>query len=65
VPKILKNFRGTFVFSLLCIIAMIVLAKASFVPWDWKITDFVAILPLACVAGSHLLLPIVLNPALM
>jgi len=44
---------------------MICLAKASFVPWDWRITDFVAILPLACVAGSHMLLPIVLNPALM
>jgi hypothetical protein len=65
VPKILKNFKWTFCFSILCMAAMIILAKGQFIPWDWRITDFVAILPLACVAASHLLLPIVLNPALM
>ncbi|KAF4124458.1 hypothetical protein GMORB2_5124 [Geosmithia morbida] len=65
VPKVLKKFKGSIVFSLLSIIAMIVLAVAPFVPHDWKITDFVAILPMATVAASHFLLPLALNPALM
>lgn len=53
------------IFSMTFIVGMIVLAVASFVPYDWRITDFVAILPMATVAGSHMLLPIALNPALM
>ncbi len=52
-------------FSIVSIVAMIILAVASFVPVDWRITDFVAILPMATVAASHLLLPLALNPALM
>lgn len=51
--------------SLLAIIGVIILATADFVPHDWRITDFVAILPMVTVAGSHLLLPLALNPALM
>lgn len=66
VPKVLRRFKISFAFSLLAIIAMVVLATgSSFVPHDWMIKDFVAILPMATVAGSHMLLPIVLNPALM
>ena len=53
------------IFSLIFIIGMILLAQAPFVPYDWQIKDFVAILPMAMVCGSHLLLPIALNPALM
>jgi hypothetical protein len=64
-PKIIKSFRVSMLFSLAGIAGMIILAKASFVPWDWKITDFVAVLPMATVTVSHLLLPIALNPALM
>ena len=52
-------------FSTACIAGMIVLAVGPFIPYDWKITDFVAILPLATVSASHLLLPLALNPALM
>lgn len=44
---------------------MIILATAPFVPHDWRIKDFVAILPMATVSASHLLLPLALNPALM
>lgn len=51
--------------SLLFIVAVIILAIAPFVPYDWQITDFVAILPMVTVAASHLLLPLALNPALM
>lgn len=53
------------IFSLTTIVVMIILAVAPFVPYGWNITDFVAILPMATVAVSHMLLPIALNPALM
>lgn len=53
------------IFSLLFIVGMIILAQAPFVPYDWRINDFVAILPMATVAASHFLLPLALNPALM
>lgn len=53
------------IFSLTAIIVMIVMAVAPFIPEGWRITDFVAILPMATVAASHMLLPIALNPALM
>ncbi len=52
-------------FASLSIAGMIILAVAPFIPHDWRITDFVAILPMATVAASHLLLPLALNPALM
>jgi hypothetical protein len=65
VPKVLRRFKFSFGFAIIGIIGMIVLATASFVPPDWQIKDFVAILPMATVTVSHLLLPIALNPALM
>ena len=52
-------------FSLFFIVAIVIMAKAPFIPYDWRITDFVAILPMSTVAASHLLLPLALNPALM
>ena len=65
VPKVLSKFKWSMFFSLFSIVAMIVLATATFIPPDWMIKDFVAILPMATVTASHMLLPIVLNPALM
>ncbi|RDA95367.1 hypothetical protein CP533_3542 [Ophiocordyceps camponoti-saundersi (nom. inval.)] len=65
VPKVLKKFKFSMLFSLIFIIAIIVLAVAPFIPHDWRITDFVAILPMATVSASHFLLPLALNPALM
>ncbi|KLU83066.1 hypothetical protein MAPG_02133 [Magnaporthiopsis poae ATCC 64411] len=65
VPKVLKKFKFSMLFASVFIAGMIILAVAPFVPYDWKITDFVAILPMATVAASHLLLPLALNPALM
>ncbi len=65
VPKVLKKFKFSIAFASLGIAGMIIMAKASFVPYDWRITDFVAILPMATVSASHLLLPLALNPALM
>jgi len=65
VPKVLKKFKFSMTFALLGIAGMIVLATGTFIPPDWQIKDFVAILPMATVTVSHMLLPIVLNPALM
>lgn len=65
VPKVMRKFKVTMVLFTLVIAVMVVMAVAPFVPRDWRITDFVAILPMATVALSHILLPIALNPALM
>jgi cellulose synthase/poly-beta-1,6-N-acetylglucosamine synthase-like glycosyltransferase len=65
VPKVLKKFKFSMIFASLFIAGMVILAVAPFIPYSWHITDFVAILPMATVAGSHLLLPLALNPALM
>ncbi|KKA26508.1 hypothetical protein TD95_004246 [Thielaviopsis punctulata] len=65
VPKVLRRFKFSISFSVAFMTIMVILARASFVPWDWRITDFVAILPMATVAASHFLLPLALNPALM
>ncbi|PSS21993.1 hypothetical protein M430DRAFT_98768 [Amorphotheca resinae ATCC 22711] len=65
VPKVLKKFKFSMAFSIIGIVGMIIIAVAPFVPYDWQIKDFVAILPMATVTVSHLLLPLALNPALM
>ncbi|CZR51697.1 uncharacterized protein PAC_01574 [Phialocephala subalpina] len=65
VPKVLSKFKFSILFSIIGIVGMIILAVAPFVPYDWRIQDFVAILPMATVTASHLLLPLALNPALM
>jgi cellulose synthase/poly-beta-1,6-N-acetylglucosamine synthase-like glycosyltransferase len=65
VPKVLRKFKWSMTFALLGMIAMILLAGAPFIPFSWSITDLIAIVPMATVMASHLLLPIVLNPALM
>lgn len=65
VPKVLKKFKFSMAFAIFGIAAMIILSVGPFVPYSWQIKDFVAILPMATVTGSHMLLPIVLNPALM
>lgn len=67
VPRILKQFKFSMAFAIGSILMMVALGTGlgGVVPVDWMIVDFVAILPMATVAGSHLLLPIVLNPGLM
>lgn len=64
-PIVLKSFRLSLFFSLTAIVVMIIFATATFIPYDWRIVDFVALLPMSTVSISHLLLPIALNPALM
>lgn len=65
VPKVMRKFKWSFAFALGSIVVMIIFATATFIPWNWRIKDFIAILPMSTVAASHLLMPIVLNPALM
>lgn len=62
-PKLLKKFRFTFLFCFSMIGLMI--AGVYFFPALWRINTLVAIYPLAVVVTGHLLLPVVLNPALM
>ena len=62
-PKLLKKFRFTFVFCLLMIGLMV--AGVYVFPVFWQINTLVAIYPLANLVTAHMLLPVVLNPALM
>ncbi|GAO51991.1 hypothetical protein G7K_6079-t1 [Saitoella complicata NRRL Y-17804] len=62
-PKILKQFKYSFLFGLLSIITMCIMASPV-IPYQWRITDFIAIVPLSTVISSHLLMPLVLNPAI-
>ena len=67
VPKVVRKFKFSIAFALLGIVGMIILATnpGGYISYDWVIKDFIAILPMSTVTASHLLLPIVLNPALM
>jgi hypothetical protein len=67
VPKVVRKFKFSMAFAFVGIIAMVWLATnpGGLIPYDWVIKDFIAILPMSTVTASHLLLPIVLNPALM
>ncbi|KAH9958463.1 glycosyl transferase family group 2-domain-containing protein [Russula dissimulans] len=66
VPRILRRFWLALVISLFMFLMMIVLST-NLVPQGWQVPgyDWAVIFPLAVVAGSHLLFPIVLNPWLM
>lgn len=69
IPTIMKKFKFTFVFCIFSTIVMVVLAGVgpvgALVPYDWLITDFTAIFPLAILVAFHFLMPLVLNPGLM
>ncbi|OAP55210.1 hypothetical protein AYL99_10910 [Fonsecaea erecta] len=67
VPKVVRKFKFSIAFALIGIVGMAILATnpGGYIPFDWVIDDFIAILPMSTVTASHLLLPIVLNPALM
>ncbi|KAI0267567.1 glycosyl transferase family group 2-domain-containing protein [Russula aff. rugulosa BPL654] len=66
VPRILRRFWLALVISVLMFVLIIVLST-DLVPPGWQIpgVDWAVIFPLAVVAGSHILFPIVLNPWLM
>ncbi|KAI3322452.1 glycosyl transferase family group 2-domain-containing protein [Xylariaceae sp. AK1471] len=63
IPKLIKRFKGTFVF---CFGAVgLIIAGIYGFPEEWRITYFASIFPLAWLVACHFLLPVVLNPALM
>ncbi|KAI9458089.1 glycosyl transferase family group 2-domain-containing protein [Russula earlei] len=66
VPRILRRFWLSLTISFF-IFAMMVVLSTDLVPLGWQVPgyDWAVIFPLAVVAGSHILFPIVLNPWLM
>ncbi|TVY28420.1 hypothetical protein LHYA1_G002821 [Lachnellula hyalina] len=60
VPRLLKRFKFTFIFSIACS-ALMIAGKFAF-PWNWEIGTFQAIYPLAAIVVSHFVVPIALNP---
>lgn len=65
VPKVLKNFWLSMSFSIISLAGLIIMAKASFIPYSWNINQLEAIVPYSILVLSHILLPIALNPGLM
>ncbi|KAJ6479644.1 glycosyl transferase family group 2-domain-containing protein [Mycena sanguinolenta] len=66
VPRIWQRFRLAFCICFGIIAMMIVLSQPIVTPaWQIPGTSWAVILPLAIVAGGHILFPIVLNPWLM
>lgn len=63
IPRVLRRFKGTFVFCTSATAMMVVLAL--YVPEQWRIGFFTPIWPLGSVVVCHFLLPIALNPNLM
>ncbi|KAL2881380.1 hypothetical protein SGCOL_003330 [Colletotrichum sp. CLE4] len=63
IPKIIKSFAGTFVFTALGI-ALIVCGYYVF-PQQWQIRWLSTIFPVGMSIASHFCLPVLLNPALM
>lgn len=63
IPRVLRQFKGTFVFVFGCAIMMALLATIT--PPFWRIDAFIAIFPLSMVMAGHFMLPILLNPGLM
>ncbi|KAI1302063.1 glycosyl transferase family group 2-domain-containing protein [Xylaria venustula] len=63
VPRLIKRFKGTFVFCFGSVGLMI--AGHYGFPVEWQITYFASIFPFAWLVACHFLLPVVLNPALM
>uniref|UniRef100_A0A8H7XRP5 Glycosyltransferase 2-like domain-containing protein n=1 Tax=Psilocybe cubensis TaxID=181762 RepID=A0A8H7XRP5_PSICU len=64
IPIILKRYGRVFFICIIAIAAIIILST-TLVPPGWRIDAWGVIVPLAIVAGGHLLFPIVLNPWLI
>ncbi|KAI0164495.1 glycosyl transferase family group 2-domain-containing protein [Hypoxylon sp. FL1284] len=63
VPRLLRRFKGTFLWCAL-MTALLICGVYAF-PVEWRIVHLASIWPLAWIVGCHFLLPVVLNPALM
>ncbi|OZJ06118.1 hypothetical protein BZG36_01051 [Bifiguratus adelaidae] len=63
VPKVIKGYKYMYLFMFAIIAGMCCLTFV--VPLEWRITEPTVIIPLAIMVGSHILLPLALNPFLM
>lgn len=63
IPRLLRRFKGTFIFVIL-MTALVICGYYAF-PYQWQIHYFASIYPLCAVIVCHFLLPVALNPALM
>ncbi|KAJ7235647.1 glycosyl transferase family group 2-domain-containing protein [Mycena haematopus] len=66
VPRIWQRFKLSFIICFAVIVMMIVM-QSNAVPYQWQIPGYnwALNIPLSLVVGTHILLPIVLNPWLM
>ncbi|KAM5542549.1 hypothetical protein V8D89_004008 [Ganoderma adspersum] len=66
IPKIFKRFWFSWLLSWVLIVGMVIIST-PLVPVEWRVdgSAWAVIFPLAVVAGSHILFPVVLNPWLM
>ncbi|RDB23122.1 Glucans biosynthesis glucosyltransferase H [Hypsizygus marmoreus] len=66
VPRIWERFKLSFIICFACI-AMMIIFTTDAVPFEWQIQgwNWALVIPLSLCVGSHILLPIVLNPWLM
>ncbi|KAK2009219.1 hypothetical protein LZ32DRAFT_430281 [Colletotrichum eremochloae] len=63
IPKIIKNFAGTFIYTF-SVTALMICGYYVFPPL-WQIQSFATLFPLGVSVVSHFALPVLLNPALM
>lgn len=63
IPKIFKRYKYMYMFTVPMVGCMIYLGR--YAPRGYEIQGFTAIVPLAVNLASHMILPFVLNPALM
>ncbi|KAF2454646.1 glycosyl transferase family group 2-domain-containing protein [Lineolata rhizophorae] len=63
IPKIFKSFKWMYITMVPIIGAMIYLG--CYAPRGWEIQGATAVVPLAVQVGCHILMPFLLNPALM
>ena len=66
-PLVIKRFKWSFLFSIGGFVMMGILGTGCWglVRHDYMIKEAIAIVPMAVLLASHLLLPVVLNPGLM
>ncbi|KAG6911398.1 hypothetical protein DXG01_016495 [Tephrocybe rancida] len=66
VPRIWQRFKLSFIICFSCIIMMVIFTTNA-VPFEYQIPGYnwALIIPLSLCVGSHILMPIVLNPWLM
>jgi hypothetical protein len=63
-PRLLRRFWPMLTFMTLLIVGGGIMT-ASFIPFQWQITNVFVQIPLFCIAAPHLLFTFVLNPQIV